>query len=52
LVDPIPEKTTYISLISIKMEISELIGVNVDVFTPDTLKDDVYKTALQETIDI
>lgn len=51
LVDPIDGETTLISLLNIEMELSNLLGVKVDIQTPmslsDRFRDDVVKSALK-----
>jgi len=52
LVDPIHGKTTLMSLVSIEIELSSLLGVKVDVQTPLALSERFRNEVLNEAIPV
>lgn len=49
LVDP-TEQTTLLSIVRIESELSRLLGIHVDVQTPDSLSDRFRQTVLREAL--
>lgn len=52
LVDSVRGETSLISMVKIQEEISILIGVKVEVFTPDCLKEYIREEALKDAVPV
>ena len=52
LVDPISGKTTLISLVKIKRELEDLLGVTTDVLTPMSLPDRLRQAVIDQAVPV
>ena len=52
LVDTIHDKTSLVSLVRIKRELDQLLGVNTDIHTPASLHERFRSAVLQEALPV